>query len=183
MSTVELGKLFPVKIVEFNPSWSRHFEQEKRYILHILKSEGIKRVVHFGSTAIPGMPAKPTIDVLVEIPDVEGIKEKIIDKMTTNGYNHMENHPTHLMFVKGYTEVGYDEICYHIHMGTNDQEQLWERLNFKNYLIANPAIAQEYTELKKKLAKLYEFDREAYTEAKIDFIKRITSTIKDNKVE
>ena len=182
MSTAELGKLFPIKIVEFNPSWSKYFEQEKEYILNILESEGVQRVVHFGSTAITGMAAKPSIDILVEIPDNNEIRNRIIDKMITNGYQHMKNHPTHLMFVKGYTENGYDEICYHIHMGTKDEEQLWERIYFKDYLTANPSVAEEYSDLKYKLARLHEFDREAYTEAKSDFIKSITLIAKDKKL-
>mgnify|MGYP001544747499 FL=1 len=181
MSAAELGKLFPIKVLEHDPSWTGYFRQERKFLLNILQSEGIRRIVHFGSTAIPEMPAKPSIDILVEIPDVEDVRKKIITKMTSSGYNHMRNHPTHLMFVKGYTENGLDEICYHIHMGTKDEEQLWERLHFKDYLIANPAIADEYADLKKKLAETYEFDREAYTEAKSDFIKRINLVAKDRK--
>lgn len=178
MSKDELGKLFPIIIVDYDPAWKKYFEQEKAYIYSLLKDLKINRIEHFGSTAIPGLAAKPTIDLLVEIPESNDIRQTIINIMTAHNYNHMKDHPTHLMFVKGYKKNGYDKICYHIHMGTRTEEQLWDRLYFKDYLIANPSITKQYQELKIKLSQQFKYDREAYTAGKNKFIEKITSLAK-----
>lgn len=177
LSVSELGKLFPIRMVEYNPQWPAYFEVEKVHLLKILKNQNLLRIVHFGSTAVPKLAAKPIIDILVEIAD-QTDKEAVISKMTANGYSHMKNHPTHLMFVKGYHKTGYDAICYHIHMGTKEEGQLWERLLFKDYLCTHWNIAKEYEELKFALAKKHKYNREDYTEAKTGFVKKITALAK-----
>ncbi len=80
-----------------------------------------------------------------------------------------------MMFVKGYTPEGFKGQCYHIHMEPEGAESIVERLNFRDYLISNPKVAEEYAALKKRLAKMYEFDRDTYTDAKSDFIKKATA--------
>jgi GrpB-like predicted nucleotidyltransferase (UPF0157 family) len=82
------------------------------------------------------------------------------------------------MFVKGYTPEGFKGQSYHIHMEPKGAESIWEKINFRDYLISNPEVAEEYAALKKVLAKKYEFDRDAYTDAKTDFIKKATSVAK-----
>lgn len=79
------------------------------------------------------------------------------------------------MFVKGYTSEGFKGQCYHIHMEPEGAESICERIYFRDYLISNPKVAKEYAALKKVLAKRYEFDRDAYTEAKSYFIKKATA--------
>jgi GrpB-like predicted nucleotidyltransferase (UPF0157 family) len=79
-----------------------------------------------------------------------------------------------MMFVKGYTPEGFKGQCYHIHMALQSHTGLWDRLYFRDYLIANPAVAKEYEALKLKLALKYRNDREDYTEGKSEFIRRIT---------
>ena len=174
LSSVELGKLFPIKIVKYDNSWINYFNNEKQTILNILGEKNIIRIVHFGSTAIPNMSSKPIIDILIEIPSKKNLRKEITKLLISNGYNHMKNHSTHLMFVKGYNKTGYDDIRYHLHIGTIKEEQLWDRINFKDFLIDNPLVAKEYEKLKLKLSKKYKFDREAYTDGKSDFINNIT---------
>ena len=99
--------------------------------------------------------------------------------MIPNGYIHMKEQQNHLMFVKGYTPTGLSKESFHIHMGSIDQDWLWDRLYFRDYLRMNPSVAKEYENLKKELASIYKHDREAYTESKASFIKRITELAKD----
>lgn len=174
----ELGRLFPVIISEFNDEWKTLFHEEKRRIVDLLGKERVIRVEHIGSTAVPGLLAKPTIDILVEIPIGKILHNEINEIMTSSGYIHMKEQTDHLMFVKGYTPEGFKGQCYHIHMGPKEQESLWERLYFKDYLILNPTVAAEYAALKKGLSKKFKYDRDAYTEAKTEFIKKITCTAK-----
>jgi GrpB-like predicted nucleotidyltransferase (UPF0157 family) len=174
----ELGRLFPVIISEPKDEWKNLFIREKRRIIRLLKRERAIRVEHIGSTSVPGLLAKPTIDILVEIPDQKIKQNEIKEIMVSAGYIHIKEQVNHMMFVKGYTPEGFRGQCYHIHMGTKGEESLWERIYFRDYLISNPGVAEEYAELKKVLAKKYQFDRDAYTDAKTDFILKVTSAAK-----
>ncbi len=170
----ELGRLFPIIISEPRIEWADLFIQEKNNIIALLGKETAIRVEHIGSTAVPNLAAKPTIDILVEIPKGEDIKNKIINIMTAQGYNYMHDQTDHIMVVKGYSPEGFKGQCYHIHMGPKDHDALWDRIYFRDYLKANPSIAREYAALKRELALRHRNDREAYTEAKTEFIERVT---------
>jgi GrpB-like predicted nucleotidyltransferase (UPF0157 family) len=75
------------------------------------------------------------------------------------------------MFMKGYTAHGFEGQAFHIHVRYRGD---WDELYFRDYLISHPEIADEYGKLKSALQKRYEHDRDGYTKAKTDFIKRIT---------
>ncbi|WP_425447013.1 GrpB family protein [Dethiothermospora halolimnae] len=179
MNREELGKLYPITVTEYDGNWPLLFQKEKKILKDILGSKIALRIEHIGSTAVENLLAKPTIDILIEIPKKKDIRDLIINKMSENGYIHMKEQKNHLMFVKGYSPTGLENESFHIHMGTKAQESLWDRLYFRDYLKLNPSIALEYAELKKGLAKKYKHDREAYTESKGEFIKRITEIGKE----
>lgn len=181
MTRAELGRLFPVIISEPDSSWPKLYEEEKELLVELLGREIVTRVEHIGSTAVPGLAAKPTIDLLVEIPPGTEVEATIAKTLLTNGYHHMVEQKDHLMFVKGYTPEGFKGQCYHVHMARGDQEDFWRRLRFRDYLIANPQTAREYETLKRELAIRHRFDREAYTEAKSEFINRITGIAGRNR--
>ncbi|MCG8334736.1 MAG: GrpB family protein [Proteobacteria bacterium] len=180
MTRNELGCLFPIILSEPKIEWANLFLQEKNYIISLLSREVAIRVEHIGSTAVPGLLAKPTIDMLVEIPENKDIDKRIISILTSNEYNYMHDNTDHLMFVKGYTEDGFKGQCYHIHMGPKDDNSLWDRIYFRDYLRLNPSVANEYATLKQELAVKYKNDREAYTQAKTDFIKNATKLAKNH---
>jgi GrpB-like predicted nucleotidyltransferase (UPF0157 family) len=174
----ELGRLFPIIISEHKDEWKDLFIQEKKLLLRLFTKERVIRVEHIGSTSVPGLSAKPTIDILVEISDYKNRQDEIKEIMVSAGYIHMKEQVKHMMFVKGYTPDGFKGQCYHIHMEPEGEASIRERIYFRDYLISNPKVAEEYAALKKVLAKKYEFDRDAYTDAKTDFIKRVTSDAK-----
>lgn len=179
MNKEELGKLYPITIVEYDSSWPLLFEKEKETLIDILGPQIALRIEHIGSTAVPNISAKPTIDILVEIPEDSGISDLIVSKMCDNGYILMKEQKNHLMFVKGYSPTGLEKESFHIHMGSDKEEWLWDRLYFRDYLRMNADVALEYEELKNKLAKSYKHDREAYTDSKRDFVVRTTETAKE----
>lgn len=172
LSRQELGQLFPIIISEPKSDWPDLFLQEKDHIIELLGKEIAVRVEHIGSTAVPNLHAKPTIDIFVEVPNGDDIKAKIMNIMTSNGYNYMHEQDSHIMVVKGYTPEGIKGQTYHIHMGTRDHKELQDRLLFRDYLKSSISVADEYSKLKKNLASLHKHDREAYTEAKTTFIKK-----------
>lgn len=174
MTKKELGLLYPIIIVEYDSGWSQLYEKEKSRLLEILGPNIALRIEHIGSTAVNNLKAKPTIDVLVEIPSQNDIKEVIKNMMVQNGYIYMKEQVNHLMLVKGYSSKGLENESYHIHMGPKNQDFLWDRLYFRDYLRKFPSIAKEYEKLKIELSIKYKHDREAYTEKKAEFIKKIT---------
>lgn len=179
MNKEELGKLYPITVVPYDTNWVSIFENEKETIVKILGSEIALSVEHIGSTAVPNLSAKPTIDILVEIPKEAGIKDLIISKMTQNNYLHMKEQINHLVFAKGYSPTGLEKISFHVHMGTKEQDFLWDRIYFRDFLRLNPSVANEYEQLKLMLAETYKHDREAYTESKNEFISKITNLAKE----
>jgi len=173
LNTEELGRLFPVFISAPDPEWIKHFEIEKKEIEKSLGPENIISINHIGSTVVPDLPAKPTIDILVEVAE-EAENEFIIQGLTDLGYHFIprpENPPPHMMFVKGYSEMGLKELSYHIHIRYKGD---WDELFFRDYLRKYPEIAKQYAELKIQLSEIHRNDREAYTVAKTEFINRIT---------
>lgn len=181
MTPEELGKLFPIQVVPYSEHWVELFKSESALLLQTLGSEIALKIEHFGSTAVEGLSAKPTIDILVEIPPLtETLKEQITSKMSTIGYQFIwrtDEKVPYMHFVKGYTPDGFKGDVFHIHMGDKNHG-LWDRIYFRDYLSHNRQVAADYEKLKKKLAEKYNYDRDAYTEAKSDFVKRITELAK-----
>ena len=172
LTTKELGQLFPVRLTEANPNWKNIFLSEKEKIIKILDSGDKIRTEHIGSTAIPNLISKPTIDILMEIS--ESINpERIIEKLQSFNYHYIsrpDNPPPHIMLVKGYTKNGFKGQAFHIHVRYFGD---WDEIYFRDYLIKHKDAADEYAVLKVKLAEKFRNDREAYTDAKLDFVEKI----------
>lgn len=175
MSLEELWQLFPIILTEHKPYWSEWYAEEVAMLQEILPPDQVVRISHIGSTAIEGIWAKPIIDILVEIVedgDFQSLKKHLIDA----GYLCMSENEQRLSFNKGYTEAGFAERVFHLHLrrsGDNDE------LYFRDYLIAHPDAAKEYEKLKLSLRKPYEHDRDGYTEAKAEFVEEYTLKAKD----
>lgn len=172
MSNEELWQLFPIVLSEYQPIWKERYIEEKKVIVQAIGSHNIIRIHHIGSTAVPGLLAKPTIDILVEIDDTTDTSS-LISSMQECGYRYLkqpENPPPHMMFIKGYTPDGFKGQAYHVHVRyQGDQDEI----RFRDYLITHPDTAREYGELKMRLKDLHEHNRDAYTQAKTGFITQI----------
>jgi len=173
----ELWDLFPIILKKHNPEYKDWYNKEKKKLMKILDQNKIKRINHIGSTAVKGLIAKPTVDILLEI-DKDYDLKKLKSNLKDNGWilmheNDMEN--LDLVFNKGYTPQGFAEKVFHLHVRYLGD---WDELYFRDYLIKYEKVADEYGKLKKKLEKKYKHDRDAYTEAKSDFIKKWTKKAK-----
>jgi GrpB-like predicted nucleotidyltransferase (UPF0157 family) len=172
MTDEERYKLFPVILSEYKPAWKRKYIKEKGVIEQAIGLHNITRINHIGSTAVPGLIAKPTIDILVEIKGDTDDAE-LIANMQQAGYRYLpqpKNPPPHMMFVKGYTEEGFKGQAVHVHIRYQGD---WDELYFRDYLLTHPETAKEYGKLKMELKSKYEYNRDIYTDAKTDFIKRV----------
>ena len=173
MTDEERSQLFPVILSEYKPAWKKNYLKERVVVVRAVGSHSIVRINHIGSTAVPGLIAKPTIDILVEIKDGTDTAKLIAD-MQLAKYRYLEqpkNPPPHMMFIKGYTPEGFKGQVFHVHVRYSGD---WDELYFRDYLLAHPETAEEYGRLKLEQKHKYEHDRDAYTYAKTDFIKRIT---------
>lgn len=166
-----------IRIAPYDPQWPAQFRGECDHLRRCLPSELLGRIEHFGSTAIPGLAAKPIIDLLVEVADLEATKARIVPVLEAQGYDYLwrpaisvdDGLPFYAWFIK---RNAAGARTHHIHMVEAHFTQ-WDSLIFRDYLLAHPNIAQEYQELKLQLATAHPNDREAYTLGKSEFIGRV----------
>lgn len=172
-----------VAIEPYDPRWPELFRQEKAHLLSCLPAGLVKRIEHFGSTAVPGLAAKPIIDMLVEVSDLQATRVQIAPLLEWQGYDYLwrpshgdDGPPFYAWFIKRDSMTGLR--THHIHMVEREFADHWNRLLFRDYLIAHPGVAREYEALKRHLASTLANDRVAYTNAKAAFIARFTEEAK-----
>lgn len=174
MTSEKLGRLFPIIIKDYSDKWPQLYTSESKSIIDSFSQADIVRIDHIGSTAIPKIKAKPTIDILLQVSEQMDIR-RLKDAFKLLGYQinaHPENPAPHLTFVKGYTNKGFKGQAYHVHVRYSGD---WDEIRFRDYLIKNKEIAKEYETLKLEMAKKYKNDREAYTESKAEWIEKINT--------
>ena len=159
-------------IVEHNRDWKLFFTLEVERIYQVLNPDLIVRIEHFGSTAIPGLAAKPIIDILIGVNSLEVAKQQAVVPLESLGYAFWRDNPDskRMFLVKGLPPDS--PRTHHIHIVEPDSI-LWERLIFRDYLRKHPEEAQRYEQLKYNLARKYKCDREAYTAGKTKYIESV----------
>jgi len=170
----EIYKNDSIQLVPYDEQWPILAEEEIKNLYTILPKQHILDIQHGGSTAIPGMLAKPIIDIQIAVDSLPAIKQAAIDILKTKGYVYWEEDPDpeKMFFVKGMPPFG-DKRTHHIHI-IEPKAELWKsRILFRDYLIKHPKAAHEYKQLKTKLAEEHMHNREQYTDAKTKFIKDV----------
>ncbi|RSI25120.1 GrpB family protein [Streptococcus sanguinis] len=174
MSLEELWQLFPIFLRGHQDEWKDWYEEERLQLLSFLPEHQIVRLSHIGSTSVKTIWAKPIVDILLEIPK-ETDMTVMKDLLLQNGYLLMSESQGRMSFNKGYTLSGFAERVFHLHLRyEGDHDELY----FRDYLQEHPAVAKDYEKHKLSLWKQYEHNRDAYTEAKTDFIKSYTEEAK-----
>lgn len=157
-----------VEVVPHNPEWIAIFQAEATQIKDAL-GENIVAVHHIGSTAITGIQAKPIIDLLVEVQCLTQVDEQNLP-MEQLGYEVMGDFgiPGRRFFRKNNQD---GMRTHHIHIFNHNSAQIKRHLAFRDYMIAHPTDAKQYSELKCQLAKHTNID--GYVDGKDSFIKAI----------
>lgn len=174
MTKEELWNLFPIFLVEHNDKWKQYYDETESLLQIILSDYKIFRISHIGSTAINGIWAKNIVDILLEI-DYSEDMEKVAQTAEKNGFIRMCTEKGRISLNKGYSSNGFADKVYHLHIrykGDNNE------LYFRDYLNEHPEIAGEYEKMKIDLWKKYEHNRDAYTNAKTEFVKKWTQEAK-----
>jgi GrpB-like predicted nucleotidyltransferase (UPF0157 family) len=168
-------------IVPYNPRWPELFRREAEHLRSSVPAPLILRIEHFGSTAVPGLAAKPVVDMLVQVTSLRAARSKIAPILTAQGYEYFwrpsfgdDTPPWHAFFIRRNRR---GVRTHHIHMVTCGRpfRGHWDRLLFRDYLIAHPETARAYERLKSDLAAAHPNDRAAYTNGKTEFIRQITT--------
>ena len=164
-------KDYPIEIVEYNPDWPGLFVLERDHILAACGGS-IQQIEHIGSTAVPGLPAKPIIDILAGV-DSLSTADRLVPMIKSIGYEYVSIFETDLPERRYFVKEGEQADLVHIHMvvvGTD----FWRRhILFRDYLRSHADIRDEYGRLKRSLAERYRDNRSDYTDAKTDFIIKV----------
>ena len=157
----------PVVIVDYDDTWPEMFEAEKTRILEAC-GEWLVDIEHIGSTSVPGLAAKPIIDMMPGLRRLEDGKH-CVEPMQELGYQYLGEYgiPERLYFNKGVPRT------HHVHMFVVGHDQWNRHLLFRDYLRNNPEALAAYADLKRELAERYRDDRDAYTDAKTQFVRAI----------
>ena len=167
----------PVEIVPYDPAWPRLFEEERTALIDAIGPWLAGAVEHVGSTAIPGLAAKPVIDIMAGVATLAASRPAL-EAAARLGYCYFPYRPeTEHWFCKPSPAFR----THHLHLMPVGGAEWSGTIAFRDYLRAHPEIAAEYAELKGRLARQYRHDREAYTQAKGPFISRVTQAALEDR--
>jgi GrpB-like predicted nucleotidyltransferase (UPF0157 family) len=167
MNEDDLGlKRGMVRVVPYRPEWPAYFQSERELLQKILGAK-VLEIRHIGSTAIPGMPAKPIIDILSAVENLADVDD-FTDALAAIGYEDKGNGdvPGRRYFVKG-SEAAR---THHLNFYEMNSPGWIIHILFCEYLKAHDEVAKEYAQLKLKLAKEFPTDRASYTNGKEKFV-------------
>lgn len=158
-----------VKLVPYTPAWTELYEQEKAQLHSALGTRALD-IQHIGSTAVPGLAAKPVLDIGVAVADLKVICT-VIEEMFSLGYRYFGDQKQRgdHFFAKGPND---SQSCF-VHMVESTDSAWQDFLRFRDYLRAHPKYRDQYMKLKDCMAKRHSQDRRAYTESKAELIQEI----------
>ncbi|HEY5944219.1 MAG TPA: GrpB family protein [Kofleriaceae bacterium] len=161
----------PVIIVPYDPAWPSLFEAERELIEGQIARFIVGGIEHIGSTAVPGLAAKPVIDIMAGVDSLEASRDAIT-LLEPIDYCYF---PYKADVMHWFCKPSDAERTHHLHL-VPFRSQLWhERIAFRDHLRAHPDAAAAYATLKQQLAQRYRGDRETYTDAKTAFIQAIVT--------
>jgi GrpB-like predicted nucleotidyltransferase (UPF0157 family) len=165
----------PVTLTAYDELWPKRFAEEHATLSRVLEQWLVGAIEHVGSTAVPGLIAKPVIDIMAGVESLEASRAAI-PAVGEIGYCYF---PYRTEAMHWFCKPSPFHRTHHLHLIQFESRLWFERLAFRDYLRSHCEVAAEYAELKRRFAAQYHFDREAYTEAKSPFIERIVKLALD----
>ncbi|MCC6401207.1 MAG: GrpB family protein [Flavobacteriales bacterium] len=162
----------PIAIVPYSEEWPARYAAEEARLSAELPPDLCTRIAHIGSTAVPGLSAKPVVDIQVEVTDLDRVRREVVPRMEALGYEFIwrptmgEKAPYYAWFIGRHPD---GRRAFHVHMVEPDEATV-DRLLFRDHLRAHPEVARQYEALKRGLASTHPADRAAYTRSKTPFI-------------
>ncbi|WP_409475871.1 GrpB family protein [Stenotrophomonas sp. Y-13] len=161
-----------VKLCAYNSAWPSLYEEERQR-LHALLPGTIIDIQHIGSTSVPGLMAKPIIDILAGVASME-VAESIGEVLCKSGYTTSAEFNRSLTDRKWFMRWANGHRTHHLHVVVHAGPVWSERLKFRNALRADPDLAAKYEKLKVQMTTEHSQDREAYTDAKAHFVQAVS---------
>jgi GrpB-like predicted nucleotidyltransferase (UPF0157 family)/GNAT superfamily N-acetyltransferase len=159
----------PISISPYDPRWPARFERERAALEGAIGSWASGGIHHVGSTAVPGLDAKPIVDILVGVADLETARE-CFEPLAGLGYRYA---PYLAEQMHWFCKPHPARRTHHLHLVPTAGGRFTDELAFRDRLREDPGTAQDYAVLKRDLAARFRADREGYTEAKADFIREV----------
>lgn len=159
----------PIRLVTYDPRWPERFERERALLADSIGPWASGGIHHVGSTAVPGLEAKPTIDILAGVEDLESARG-CFEPLAGLGYLYAPYLPDEMHW---FCKPSPRRREFHLHLVPTDSQRFRDELAFRDRLRDSPEVAREYAKLKKLLAARFRIDREGYTEGKSEFVARV----------
>lgn len=159
----------PIRVVPYDPRWPERFERERALLAEEIGPWVVGGIHHVGSTAVPGLDAKPTIDILVGVEDLASARG-CFEALAELGYLYAPYRPEEMHW---FCKPSPSRREFHLHLVPAGSARFRDELAFRDRLRMDAGLAHEYAELKRSLAMRFQTDREGYTDGKSDFVARV----------
>lgn len=170
----EMFRSDAIELVPYDPMWPTMAAQEITRLQQALPAQHVLDIQHVGSTAIPGLLAKPVIDIQIAVDSLAAVKSQAIEALKQLGYVFWDENPdpTRLFFAKGMPPFGKKREA-HVHIVEPESPHWRDKLQFRDYLSTHPETKEAYVQLKQQLEVQYRYDREQYTQSKTTFVQEV----------
>jgi GrpB-like predicted nucleotidyltransferase (UPF0157 family) len=158
-----------VHLTEYNKDWPCQFRDERELLARIFGAQALA-IEHIGSTSVPGLAAKPTVDIAVAVPSLDIVPE-VVPSLEQLDYEYLGEYglPGRHFFRKPVVEEE-DKPSFHLHVALKGSNHMTAWLTFRDLLSRDLRVRDEYLDLKRDLAARFHHDRPSYTAAKSEFI-------------
>lgn len=170
------GERATVRLEPYSAQWPAVFANIRDELLQVFPP-GTVAIEHIGSTAVPGLSAKPVIDVLLGAESLAVIEARIAD-LVQAGYEYVSKHERVIPMRRYFVAQPLGGLRVHVH-GVQKGAAIWqEHLAFRDALLADPQLRDRYQSLKRQLAETFAEDKAAYTDAKAPFIRNVLAAFR-----
>lgn len=158
-----------ITVVNYDPEWPSKYVRERDYITEILKENCIS-IYHIGSTSVPGLAAKPIIDIMAVVRSLEKV-DTVAEKFSEIGYEYLGEFG---ITGRRYLRKGGDERTHQIHIfQADDWNNIGRHLAFRDYMHTHEKERNEYAKIKKDLAQKFPYDIDGYCDGKENFVREM----------
>lgn len=168
-----------VHLEVYNPAWPQLAKEYAHELTAVLSRWLLRPIEHVGSTAIPGISAKPVIDLMAQVEDKDLVAARSGGTLDDLDWKHvppeLDGRPWRRFFAK--TSHDGQRRLAHLHLMSYGAERWDQQIRFRDALRANPALRDDYAQVKTDLARRFTDDREAYTDEKAKFVIQVMQRI------
>lgn len=161
----------PITLVEYDPEWPQRYRRERENVLGAI-GDRVVRIEHVGSTAVPGLAAKPIVDVTATVEDWVTV-DRVVEPIESIGYEYVPESAEAEDPWRYFEKRPEDGQAFNLHLRPVGSDHVEKNVLFRDFLRDNPERAREYEQLKREAADAHPDDLQAYSEAKTEFVESV----------